>query len=165
MELLPTCSKEKGKGKVVYYIVLSLLCLALTFIYVNSCLPWETSSAESDAVSRPIADATSEESFLVKNLRKIAHFVEFGALGVLSAMLFMYEKEKRKRFHALIIFGLLSGFIDESIQLLSKRGSSTLDIWLDFSGFVFFSLLTLGIFMLTHFLKTRKSLDGDKRNG
>jgi len=146
--LLPTLSKDKEKQKTVYYILLSLEIAVLCFIFVNSCLPRTVSSAESGAIEQLLALVFSEDGFLVRNVRKIAHFLEFGALGIFSSLLFLYVAHARRRLHALFAFGLLVGFFDESIQLISGRGASVADVWLDFSGYAVFTLLTLSVMLL-----------------
>ncbi|MBE6635716.1 MAG: VanZ family protein [Ruminococcaceae bacterium] len=87
------------------------------------------------------------------SLRKIAHFVEHGILGMLMLLLAIsMESEASKikrliplhprRVFLVINMGVLIALFDETVQIFSGRGSSVKDIWLDISGSVSFIVLT-----------------------
>ncbi len=83
-------------------------------------------------------------------LRKIAHFSEFGLLGLLTSA--RYPSETQAGW--LLGFGLLVACVDETIQLFTPgRASSLLDVWIDFSGFV----LGFVVIKLAHTIKTKTS--------
>lgn len=67
-------------------------------------------------------------------VRKLAHFVEFGALGCELALLTVLRKRVRLQpvINCLFI-GLAVAVIDETIQIISNRGSQVSDVLLDFS--------------------------------
>ncbi len=74
-------------------------------------------------------------------LRKLAHFSEFGLLGLLTCA--------RYRLNAgtvpgwLLGFGLMVACVDETIQIFTPgRASSLVDVWIDFGGFA------LGLFVI-----------------
>ena len=102
---------------------------------------------------RPIID------FIIANVRKVAHFVEHGFFGLeIFLLMFFIERDSGKRrkifpigIKSLIMalnIGILVGFLDESIQILSGRGPSVNDMWLDISGYATFTAVMFVIFML-----------------
>lgn len=161
-------------------ILIVFIALTLCFIFGQSVLPPDKSMETSDDVAEAVdgifsADESTEKdnpqrpflTFVIEHIRKIAHFVEHGILGIEVFLLFLVlEKESGKERKIMPIgiktllfslnIGLLVGFFDESIQILSGRNSSTLDVWLDFAGYITFTaLITLG-FILAKALKERK---------
>ena len=150
----------KIKEKLLKYLLPALILLNLLFIYTQSALPPETSGAESDAVGEIVGEIIPPETkpgaFIQINLRKIAHFVEFFSLGILSALYVALEL-KRKSFVALSYpASLLAAFFDESIQMLSGRGPSIFDVWLDFAGFFISASLTYLVFFTAKYFIIRK---------
>lgn len=149
---------NKDKVLLGFRIFLILMMLGtLIFIFVNSCLPKELSSEESAAVGGFITSLIPEDTdlyrFVTEYIRKIAHFTEYGMLGIeIAVYIMIYEK---RRLH----FALLSasvpffvGFTDETIQILSDRGPSISDVWIDIGGFIFFSVIAWGVMYLLAFL-------------
>ena len=118
------------------------------------------STADSDAVkdfvSDVIAPVIPPESDLgqtiIKNIRKIAHFTEYGLLAIESALLIALLARKRGgryKFAGLsVLAALIVAFFDETIQIFSKRGPAIADVWLDVGGFVTYTALTLLCFEL-----------------
>ena len=92
-------------------------------------------------------------------LRKLAHFTEFGILGAeLSLLLHLRGRQSRQGFVNCAFAGLSAAVIDESLQLLSKRGSQVQDVLLDFCGF----MVGLWICALIYRTAARKRTGGDK---
>lgn len=148
---------EKMNFRRVAEILLILLILAtVVFIFVQSMLPPEKSAEQSGAVGEIIEEIIPPETeagdYVQKNLRKIAHFVEFFILGAEVSLYVIFFMPKTK--FALMTFpsALILAFFDESIQILSKRGPAILDVWIDFSGFVSASLITYAIFSIIAFI-------------
>lgn len=119
--------------------LLILLTLAtLIFIFYRSSLSIPDSRAESIAVGQWLTPFL--EIFLgrgnvtVHLIRKLAHFCEFGLLGV-ELMSLSLLCACRNPLYALF-FALLCALSDETIQIFSERGSQVSDVWLDFSGAV-----------------------------
>ena len=138
-----------------------LIALTLAFIFLHSLMSHEVSSNESDAVSVVVTDVVvgvignetpaqiekSEKAtkFIDENMRKIAHFVEFSILGAEIALLgFFVASDKAKKDTKVarasililsLVFGLAVAFLDESLQMLSNRGPSIRDMWIDIGGF------------------------------
>jgi VanZ family protein len=68
-------------------------------------------------------------------VRKLAHFTEFAMLG---ALLVLYTVVRcRLRLQSVVnclSFSLATAVTDESLQLISSRGSQVQDVLLDFTG-------------------------------
>ena len=102
--------------------------------------------------------------FIRPHIRKIAHFLEHGILG-LEVFFFClcmerYGGKKRKimpigikTIISSMSFGLFVAFLDESIQLLSDRGASVRDMWIDISGYFTFTLLLTVIYVIVNLIK------------
>ena len=92
------------------------------------------------------------KTFIDTNIRKVAHFLEFGLLGIEAAVLLLLAYGKGKVRPSLpaplckvarsFLFPVTVAFCDESIQLLSSRGPSVLDMWIDIIGYLCFFILT-----------------------
>ena len=132
-------------------ILTVLLVLLLLFIWGNSLLPTEHSAAESGWVRRlvtPVLELFVGRGRVTDHLvRKIAHFTEFTALGAVLTLLFGWGRSLRWKLLS-ANFGLIAALLDETVQLFSHRGSQVQDVWLDFGGVVFGSLLALGAMLL-----------------
>lgn len=137
-------------------VCLLLICLNVAFIWGNSRMPAEESSAFSqqimDTCIRPILDFLGEESLPdvapegggMHLLRKLAHFSEFLLLGANFCWLFhILEKKPIHRFSMPLLAGMLTALLDETIQLSSPgRSGQITDVWIDTAG------LTLGILLV-----------------
>ena len=113
-----------------------LLVLILAFIWGNSLMPAEVSLGFSQWVKELLlrflsgeATETEESSGL---LRKLAHFAEFTALGIILAWRGgMLGKNPGKTFLA----GVTVAAVDETIQrFVPGRNASVLDVLLDSGG-------------------------------
>ena len=126
--------------------VIAILATVI-FIFVNSCMPPEVSANHSDKVGDIITSVIPEDTsfgkFLIDYLRKIAHFTEYGLLGIEIALYVCVFCKRRLRLAAAsLTVPFFVGFIDESIQIASKRGPSISDVWIDIGGFITFTTLT-----------------------
>ena len=116
-------------------ILIVLLVLLLAFIWGHSCMPAEVSLEESGSVQnrlQPLLELIFGAGNVTDHLvRKLAHFAEFFCLGCVLALLLPFRGKSQ-----LLAGGLsmLTGFIDETIQIFSGRGPAISDVWLDFSG-------------------------------
>ena len=136
-----------------------LMIATVLFVFYNSCLSKDDSSQQSDTVSQ-IIDAlfpedTDFKEFVLGNLRKIAHFTEYGILGTEVALyILIYERKRCKMFAPLsLLVPVLVGFLDESIQVLSERGPSITDVWIDIGGYFAFSILVYIVAGTVFFVK------------
>ncbi len=116
-------------------LLIVLLVFLLAFIWGHSCMPVAASEGESSAVLellRPLLEPVfGRENVTVHLVRKLAHFTEFFCLGCVLALLLPFRGRGQLLAAAL---ALLTGLVDETIQLFSGRGSAVSDVWLDFSG-------------------------------
>ncbi len=125
-------AKEAFHGR---KILIALLILLLAFIWGQSCMPQDLSREESSIVLRllrPLLEPLlGPERVTLHLVRKLAHFTEFFCLGCVLALLLPFRGRGQLLAAAL---ALLTGLVDETIQLFSGRGSAVSDVWLDFSG-------------------------------
>ena len=125
------------------YSLLALIVATFSFIYVNSMLPPAVSSEGSGRVAALIAMIFPADSalgnFLVSNVRKIAHFAEYAALGTEIAIYVNFCVQNREKWLKIsAISGFFFAFADETIQIFSGRGPSVADVWLDSFGYYSF---------------------------
>ena len=123
--------------KVIAFALLTLLIVG--FIWGNSMRSVEESSAQSAPVAenlRPVLDPTEkvEKPIFHDYIRKMAHVIEFFALGLAVAgfgvSLGSYLKKRLISMPVLMV--LLVAVIDEYIQHFTGRGSLVTDVALDF---------------------------------
>ena len=144
-----------------------LLLMNLAFIWGNSLLPGEVSGALSKWVHTLISlifPNGGEDSQGHGLLRKLAHFSEFCALGVLLSWLFAMLKEKKWAFAwPSLACGCLAACVDETIQrFVPDRGPSIKDVGIDSAGVLLgIGLLSLGYTMYQK--KKKQSYFGGKR--
>lgn len=129
------------KNRTATIMRIGLILAALAFIWLNSLDSIPESAAKSAFVLKiitPFLERIVGSGNVTDHLvRKLAHFIEFGVLGVLLAAYAAARKELRLQ--AVIncmSFSLAVAVVDESIQLFSGRGSRVQDILIDFSGAV-----------------------------
>lgn len=138
------------------WLSLVLICLNMAFIWGNSLMPAEESSAFSQQVMdiciQPILEFLGEtalpeaapEGGEMHLLRKMAHFGEFMLLGAnLSWLFHILEQKPLHRFTMPLLLGMLTALLDETIQLSSPgRSGQITDVWIDTAG------LALGIILV-----------------
>ena len=112
-----------------------LLVCNLAFIWGNSLMPGEVSGAFSDWVKAFLEQLMPGEDDGLPGgglLRKMAHFTEFGLLGMCLGWLFgMLRKKKTWP----IALGVAAACVDETIQrYVPGRESSLVDVWIDIGG-------------------------------
>jgi len=118
----------------------ALLIMNLALIWGNSLLPGELSGAVSGFVTELLGKlfgmAPGESQGGHGLLRKLAHFSEFACFGALLAWRCAMKGETGKTLITqTLLGGLLTACVDETIQrYVPDRGSSLLDVWIDFSG-------------------------------
>lgn len=116
-------------------LCVTLLILNLAFIWGNSLLPGEVSGAISDWVKSLLDFLLSGEEDMDTPgglLRKMAHFTEFAALGMLLSWLFgMLHKGRLLP----LLPGCVAACVDECIQLfVPDRGPGIRDVLIDCGG-------------------------------
>ncbi len=128
--------------KKLYLTVLLLLLIVFTlcFIWGNSLLDRNQSQGMSNRLLDFLRPFLAWFGIQPENdhvLRKLAHFGEFGILGVELALLVLLHKGFSFRFLSFAVF--FCGFTavtDESIQYFTGRACQISDMMLDFSGSV-----------------------------
>lgn len=143
-------------------LILAIIA-TLLFIFINSFLPADVSSEESDTVSgwleAVFPSSTTFGRFILDNVRKIAHFVEYGVLGAeLTLYVLLFERDKRRGLVKAALLSFFTAFVDETIQIFSGRGPMISDVWLDFLG----ALSAIGLCLLIYFLIIRFSHKGER---
>lgn len=118
--------------------VITICCIL--FIFHNSMFPGPQSSNQSQYVMTLLnhilgtfgLPVTLSEHFV----RKLAHFIEYFVLGILmTATIKSYGRPVIESVFTVLFFLLLIPVADELIQFFTpQRGSSVLDVLLDFSG-------------------------------
>ena len=72
--------------KIVGYLLIAMMIGTVLFIFINSMLPPEKSTEQSDTIKDIIVeilpDNSKAENFVEEYIRKIAHFTEYGLLGI-----------------------------------------------------------------------------------
>ena len=158
--------KPEGIAEKTAALVLCLLSLlTVIFIFSNSMLSpdksAETSGRLADIIAAIFPPETPIGAFLVNNLRKIAHFVEFAFLGTtVSALVALFAKNKKTMIPISAVFGFFVAFFDETLQIFSGRGPMIADVWLDVSGFVTLGAITHLAFFCYKKLKERRLCNG-----
>lgn len=118
-------------------IVVLLLVGTLAFIFTNSAFPQDDSAEQSRSFGELIrflldpARQMGDEAY-DHLVRKLAHFTEFALLGALVSLLWFVLRRFPLPLRLFVTLG--ASVCDESIQILSKRGSLVNDVLLDFSG-------------------------------
>jgi len=138
-------------------ICTALLIANLVFIWGNSLLPGEISGALSDwlkdilASILPGGDSKPSGGGL---LRKLAHFTEFAALGMLLTWR-MGMLQKHPGFA--LLFGGLAACVDETLQrFVPDRGPSIRDVGIDTCGVI----VGMALLITGHHLLKRKLYNG-----
>lgn len=125
-----------------------LFVMILCFIFGNSILTKEMSGAISRFVASILGGSSvgEEEHYLV---RKLAHFTEYAALGVVSCLFFdSMLNGAYGKYTTVALVGVIAPLIDETIQIFSERGPALGDVWLDISGYAFGSLVIVAALMI-----------------
>ncbi len=132
----------KDSKKLIFKRVIytAITCIIICFIFIQSLLPGDISSAESSKVLaflNAVADYIGlGQIFTHDFVRTFAHFTEFAFLGLFSFL--TYKSYKIKRMSPIIITIItypLVAIIDEIIQIFTVgRAFQFTDILIDISG-------------------------------
>lgn len=118
-----------------FLICLCAILLWVFFIFCRSMQPADISILESKwvlALLQRLAPFGLTERFV----RKLAHFTEFGVLGVLAGTLFYGRcRHLWTGFLFAVMTGLFTALCDETIQLfVAGRTGQIPDVWIDIAG-------------------------------
>lgn len=122
-------------------LIIVLLIAWNLFIFINSSMPGDISSAQSGIVVNVIYPLLSKlgiglslnsVSFLI---RKLAHFTEFFILGTLLYGFYMNYAKKTKLFLLIFLHGVMVASLDEGLQTFIKNRSGDIkDVLIDTLG-------------------------------
>jgi VanZ family protein len=125
--------------KALTAVVVLTLIATLAFIWGNSLESVQESGVKSGNVFRIVKPLL--ERFVGKGnatdhiVRKLAHFVEYSALGCeLALLVILRRKVCIQAVVNCLSAGLAAAVTDEALQLLSDRGSQISDVLLDLGG-------------------------------
>lgn len=138
------------KRKYVTVGFILLILLTVGFIFSQSCFSVEESQQESDQVleffSSHFAALFGGEELTSNFVRKLAHFIEFSALGAeLSGLLLCTQHRGIQAYINVAGVGCFVALCDETLQLFTGRGSQVQDVWLDISGVLFGLILVWAV--------------------
>ena len=139
----------------LFFAILNLLLIA--FIFIHSLTPADISQEESGAVTDWLSYVFPFE--LSENLvRKLAHFIEFSALGIITTLtVYSYCQKVIGGVYFKLFVCLATAVCDEAIQLnIDGRSGQVSDIFLDFSGCLFGLILTSIVIGIVLYLKKEK---------
>ena len=150
------------KQKITSIILYILIGATLIFIWSNSMRSIEeslnTSTSFTEILTPFLGVFFGRDNVTDHLVRKMAHFGEFGLLGIeLSILLICRNRVKLQSIINCLFLALSTAVIDESIQILFERGSQVQDVLLDFSGaFTFISLLIISYFIICGIKATKQ---------
>lgn len=150
------------KGKKTGIIIFSvLIALTLAFIWGNSAVSKNASAAGSSRVYNALKGALDfifGEGVITHSVfRKLAHGGEFMLLGLeICALRLFLGGAGIRGFAALLPYGLFVAVADESIQILSERGSSVTDVLIDYCGYLTALLIFCAVYFTSAAIKKRK---------
>ncbi|MFR7511433.1 MAG: VanZ family protein [Muribaculaceae bacterium] len=145
------------------YLFIIITFFVIGFIWWNSSKNGEESSGISQGVLYEIMQIFARigisTDITEHIIRKLAHFTEFTALGILLSIdTVLFLKNMKQYVWIPLFIGFLVALIDETIQLFPVgRSSSVKDVWLDFSGVIFGTILLL-VLKQIYLFKLRKTL-------
>jgi len=153
------------RNKFLRIVLLILIVCTIAFIWGQSCLGKDASSAQSGwvrAFLQNVVDLFGLPLQVTSHFtRKLAHFLEFFLLG-LEVTLYGIAGGTLDRHDVLWIPGsvFLVAFADETIQIFSGRGPAIADVWLDIAGGVTAMLLVFAIYYLIAACKRKSGRRG-----
>lgn len=158
-----TLSKKRKVALIIFSITLVAILL---FIWINSCLPPEVSSKESDGVYGVVTEiidgvfgeGTTEKVVSKGDIRKLAHATEFFMLSLnVCLILYVTFNFKLKTIWIPFAFTLIVAVIDEILQNFSGRACMFTDILIDTLGGVIALICFTTIFYIVQAIKKPKS--------
>ena len=126
-----------NKMRLGFVVLICCAIVVMSFIFFNSTMSSEKSMRFSNFILRVVlGNKRTSLDELRFGVRKLAHIVEFWALGLLATMINLkLKKSIKKDMLGFVLFGVLSvGVVDEYIQSFFGRGSSLADVLIDFCG-------------------------------
>lgn len=141
--------------------ILSFLFIA--FIFGNSLVPGDSSGNLSGSITKYLLTLVNKAGFTIElelfhhYVRKIAHFLEYAALGTLITAAIHQKTLFRSTIFNYMIFWLGVPIIDETIQyFVPERVCAFTDMCIDACGFLFGSLFCYIILCILQDIHIRK---------
>lgn len=124
--------KRKKTYKIILWV---LIVLTVATIWSLSLRSATTSNEQSNAVALPVINQTDVQGVRLYDLlvlvRKLAHFAEFGLLGLLWGLY-----GRLQWYPAMWLYGLGVALVDEGLQhFVPGRAPGFWDVVIDYSGF------------------------------
>ncbi len=124
--------KRKNRYKIILWV---FILLTVAAIWSLSLRPATVSNEQSNSVALPVINSTDVKGVQLSNLlvlvRKMAHFAEFGALGLLWGLY-----GRLQWLPAMWLYGLPVAVIDECLQFfVPGRAPGVWDVAIDYCGF------------------------------
>ncbi len=135
-------------------LLLTASLLILIFIFSQSCMSGDDSSAESGRMLMLILQITNKLPLPFEiteyMIRKLAHFTEFGVFGFFTSWtMYEYTNQIKTQIFKLLFILLSVPVIDETLQYFSpERTPQVKDILIDFSGSICGSMLIILIIFI-----------------
>ncbi len=150
------------KNKILRAFLLILMVLTVLFIWGNSVLGREASSAQSGWVRAFLQSLVDLLGLSIEvtmhGVRKLAHFLEYFVLGTeMTLYALCGHKLDRHSIGGVLGTVFAVAFLDETIQVFSNRGPMITDVWLDFGGAVTALLLVAALQYLIDACKRKRS--------
>lgn len=158
--------ENKAPKRELFQLILKImLCVTVLFIWGHSCLNKADSASESawvvELIQRLVDGLKLHVTVSQHFVRKLAHFLEHALLGAELTVWCIgvkgYTSVRELCLHIwkawIIVWGV--GFMDETIQIFSNRGSAVADVWLDLFGGVCGSLAVMLLYGLMVLKKRR----------
>ena len=140
-----------GKRK---FLLLMAAAVILAFIWSQSLLSTDLSADESGWITNHIINPilrlvglSVPDGFV----RKLAHVTEYTALSIIVTLL--WDCHPIRSFYS----GFTIAFLDETIQVLAKRGPMITDVWIDLIGVGIGFFIAVGIDKLRKRKRSRKN--------
>lgn len=145
--------EKLNRERTLNIVLIVLIVATIVFIWSNSLQSVPESQAKSLGVLAQIkpflGTFVGQDNVTDTLVRKLAHFIEYGALGCVLALLLVLHKRVRRQAIINCTFAAMTvALTDETIQIFSGRGSQVQDVWLDFVGScmgILFELIITGL--------------------
>lgn len=156
----------KNKKRMAARVILTVLTVAaVAAIFYNSSLSavksTEQSSPLTDWINSILASLPFPFAVTEKFIRKLAHFSEYSALGLLlSSTVFLYRQNQSKTFLTAMPIGAAVAVCDELIQLFPAGCSCQVsDMLIDICGIAFGTVIVLLIISIKEKRDIKKRME------
>jgi len=138
------------------------------FIFSQSLLPGEVSSNQSGFIVDTLYPLFSRIGFTIDVdtftfiIRKLAHFIEYFILGIIFFLLYQKWFKNKTLWVLVLVHGLFTASIDETIQRFTPNRSGELrDVLIDITGVFFGMVLCI---LVSYWIKNKKLKTGLKHS-